>query len=79
LERILLSERSNLFESHWSNQWLAFSVIHVQVGFRPGLPEVNSRNRLFAAIRVSRQHQKLFEDAAGAIHPALAPSPAISL
>ena len=22
LERILLWERSNLFESHWSNQWL---------------------------------------------------------
>src|SRR5204862_2203945 len=22
LERILLPERSNLFESHWSNQWL---------------------------------------------------------
>ena len=26
LERILLPERSNLFESHWSNQWLTHSV-----------------------------------------------------
>jgi hypothetical protein len=26
LERILLLERSNLFESHWSNQWLTYSV-----------------------------------------------------
>ena len=26
-------------------------VIHIQVGFRPGLPEVSSRNKLFAAIR----------------------------
>src|SRR5438128_2435606 len=24
LERILLPERSNLFESHWSNQWLTY-------------------------------------------------------
>jgi len=23
VERILLPQRSNLFESHWSNQWLA--------------------------------------------------------
>ena len=48
-------------------------VIHVQVGFRAGLPEVSSRNKLFAAIKSSPQHQKLFEGAAGAIHPALAP------
>src|SRR4029077_19141543 len=26
------------------------TVIHVQVGFRPGLPEVSSRNMLFGAI-----------------------------
>lgn len=26
-------------------------IVHVQVGFRPGLPEVSARNKLFAAIR----------------------------
>src|ERR1700735_460962 len=51
------------------------SVIHVQVGFRPGLPEVSSRNRLFAVIKSSSQHQKLFQGAAGAVHPALGPEP----
>jgi nicotinamidase-related amidase len=48
-------------------------VILVQVAFRAGLPEVSSRNKLFAPIKSSSQHQKLFEGAAGAIHPALAP------
>jgi nicotinamidase-related amidase len=47
------------------------TVIHVQVGFRPNLPEVSSRNKLFAGIKASPQHQKLFEGAAGAIHPSL--------
>jgi hypothetical protein len=28
LERILLPQRSNLFESHWSNQWLTDLVTH---------------------------------------------------
>jgi nicotinamidase-related amidase len=50
-------------------------VIQVQVGFRPGFPEVSDRNKLFAAIKSSSQHQKLFEGAAGAIHPALGPEP----
>jgi nicotinamidase-related amidase len=50
-------------------------VVHVQVGFRPGLPEVSSRNKLLAAIKSSPQHQKLFQGAAGAIHPALGPEP----
>ena len=48
-------------------------VILVQVAFRPGLPEVSSRNKLFGAIKLSPQHQKLFEGTVGAIHPALAP------
>ncbi|HEY6971723.1 MAG TPA: isochorismatase family protein, partial [Candidatus Angelobacter sp.] len=51
------------------------TVIHVQVGFRPGLPEVSSRNKFFAAIKASTQHQKLFEGAAGSIHPKLGPEP----
>jgi len=50
-------------------------VIQVQVGFRPGFPEVSGRNKLFAAIKSSPQHQKLFEGAAGAIHPKLGPEP----
>lgn len=49
------------------------TVIHVQVGFRPGLPEVSSRNKLFAALKANVQHQQLFQGAAGAIHPALGP------
>lgn len=48
-------------------------VIHVRVGFRPGLPEVSERNPLFGAIRNSPQHQKLFEGEAGAVHPLLGP------
>ena len=51
------------------------TVIHVKVGFRPGLPEVTMRNRLFASIKSSPQRQKLFEGAAGAIHPKLGPEP----
>jgi nicotinamidase-related amidase len=50
-------------------------IIYVKVGFRPGLPEVTMRNRLFASIKSSPQHQKLFEGTSGAIHPALEPDP----
>src|SRR5271156_908242 len=50
------------------------TVIHVKVGFRPGLPEVNSRNQLFGAIKASPQHQSLFQEPLGSIHPALAPA-----
>ena len=38
------------------------TVIHVQVGFRPGLPEVSARNMVFGAIRSSEQHQRLFRE-----------------
>jgi nicotinamidase-related amidase len=47
-------------------------VIHVQVGFRPGLPEVSPRNALFGAIKSSPQHQQLFRGPLGQIHPAVA-------
>jgi nicotinamidase-related amidase len=50
-------------------------VVLVRVGFRPGLPEVSDRNPLFAAMKASPQHQKLFEGAAGEVHPALGPEP----
>jgi len=49
------------------------TIIHVQVGFRPGLPEVSSRNILFGAIKSSAQHQKLFQDPLGAIPSVIAP------
>lgn len=39
-------------------------VIHVKVGFRPKLPEINSRNLLLAAVKASPKHQQLFEGAA---------------
>jgi nicotinamidase-related amidase len=48
-------------------------VIHIRVGFRPGLPEVSERNRLFGAIKSSERHQQLFQGTAGEIHPALGP------
>ena len=51
------------------------TVIHVRVGFRPNLPEVSARNKLFVSIKGSAQHQKLFEGATGAIHPSLGPEP----
>jgi nicotinamidase-related amidase len=51
------------------------SVIHVKVGFRPGMPEATTRNKLLASIKSSPQAQKLFEGPAGAIHPALGPEP----
>jgi nicotinamidase-related amidase len=49
------------------------TVIHVQVGFRAGLPEVSPRNLLFSAIKSSTQHQKLFEEPLGAIPALIAP------
>jgi len=51
----------------------AMTVIHVQVGFRPGLPEVSSRNILFGAIKSSAQHQKLFQEPLGTIPSLIAP------
>jgi nicotinamidase-related amidase len=51
-------------------------VIFVQVGFRPGLPEISERNKFFSAIKASPEHQKLFQGTAGTIDPALGPEPA---
>lgn len=50
------------------------TVIHVKVGFRAGLPEVSSQNQLFGAIKSSPQHQSLFQEPLGSIHPGLAPA-----
>jgi nicotinamidase-related amidase len=49
------------------------AVIHVQVGFRPGLPEVSDRNKLFGAVKASKPHQEFFRGSSGAIHPELGP------
>jgi nicotinamidase-related amidase len=47
-------------------------VVYVRVAFRPGNPEVNSNNRIFAAL----SDQAFSEDAPGTqIHPAVAPRP----
>ncbi len=51
------------------------TVIHIQVGFRPGLPEISSRNSLFGAIKSSEQHQRLFREPLGAIPDTIAPQP----
>lgn len=48
-------------------------VIHVQVGFRPGFPEISDRNVLFAAIKSSPQWQKMFAEGAGGLHPRVGP------
>lgn len=50
------------------------TIIHVKVGFRPGLPEVNTRNKLFAAVKASPARQQFFQGESGAIHPALKPA-----
>ena len=47
-------------------------VIYVRVAFRPGFPEVSTRNKTFGALRDS---DMLGDDDAIAIHPALAPQP----
>jgi nicotinamidase-related amidase len=54
---------------------VGMTVIQVQVGFRPGLPEVSDRNKLFGAVKASKQHQEFFQGSSGAIHPALGPKP----
>jgi nicotinamidase-related amidase len=48
-------------------------VIHVQVGFRPGLPEISARNVLFSAIKTNPDWLRLFTGEAGKLHPAMAP------
>jgi nicotinamidase-related amidase len=49
------------------------TIIHIQVGFRPGLPEISSRNALLGAIKSSAQHQQLFREPLGAIPETIAP------
>jgi nicotinamidase-related amidase len=51
------------------------AVIHVQVGFRFGLPEVSDRNKLLGPIKASKPHQEFFQGSSGGIHPVLGPKP----
>jgi nicotinamidase-related amidase len=52
---------------------IGMTIVHVRVGFRPGLPEVSSRNALFGAVKSSEEHQRLFREPLGAIPEAIAP------
>jgi len=52
---------------------LGLRVMHVRVGFRPGLPEISERNLLGASIRNNPKHAQAFIGEAGAIHRAGAP------
>jgi nicotinamidase-related amidase len=47
-------------------------IIHVRVGFRPNVPEANSRNLFLSAVKASPRHQQFFQGESGAIHSALA-------
>src|SRR5262249_50608875 len=49
------------------------TIIHVKVGFRPGLPEVSDRNMLLGGIKSSPKHQQLFAGDMGQIHPKASP------
>jgi nicotinamidase-related amidase len=49
------------------------AIVHVKVGFRPGLPEIHPRNMLLGGIKTSPKHQQLFAGAAGEIHAMVAP------
>ena len=48
-------------------------VIHVQVGFRPGMPEVSARNPLFGRVKQSPEWQQMFQGPGGAIAAELGP------
>ncbi len=48
-------------------------VIHVHVGFRPGMPEVSPRNPLFGAVKNSPERQKSFVGSGVEFHPMVAP------
>ncbi len=50
------------------------TIVHVKVGFRPNVPEANTRNRFLSAVKASPRHQEFFQGESGAIHPALTPA-----
>jgi nicotinamidase-related amidase len=48
-------------------------VIYIQVGFRPGFPEISDRNLMFSTIKSDPQRRQMFDGPAREIHPAVAP------
>ena len=48
-------------------------IVHVRVGFRPGVPEASPRNLFLSAIKASQPHQRFFQNESGAIHSGVAP------
>ena len=50
------------------------TIVHVRVGFRPGVPEADPRNRFLSAVKASPRHREFFRGESGAIHPALTPA-----
>jgi nicotinamidase-related amidase len=50
------------------------TVIHVKVGFRPGVPEASPRNVFLSTVRASIPHQRFFQDESGAIHTGVSPA-----
>ena len=52
---------------------VGLTLVHVKVGFRPGLPEIHQRNMLLGGLKASPRHQQLFAGSSGSIHPAVAP------
>jgi nicotinamidase-related amidase len=52
---------------------VGLTIIHVKVGFRPGVPEIHPRNMLLGAIKASPQHQQLFAGDSGSICAGVAP------
>jgi nicotinamidase-related amidase len=47
------------------------TIIHVRVGFRPGAPEIHSRNQVLGPVKASPKHQQLFAGKYGEVHPAV--------
>jgi nicotinamidase-related amidase len=66
----LLSRASSMLEHARAK---GMKVIYIHVGFRPGFPEVSSRNPLFSSIRSSPERQKMFEGGGSDIHSRVAP------
>jgi nicotinamidase-related amidase len=50
------------------------TVIHVKVGFRPGLPEASPRNVFLSTVKASIPHQRFFQNESGAIHAGVSPA-----
>jgi nicotinamidase-related amidase len=48
-------------------------IVHVRVGFRPGVPEASPRNLFLSGIKASLPHQRFFQQDSGAIHAGVAP------